>query len=110
MGFPGFSGFIAEVSILMGSWRAFPVLTILAGVGILVGVGFTLRALQKSFYTGAAPIAAGGETYAPITIHEKSGAIILLGASLLIGIFPRLLFNLIQPAIQQDFFKGVIAG
>jgi NADH-quinone oxidoreductase subunit M len=110
MGFPGFSGFIAEVSILMGTWKQFPVLTILAGVGILVGVGFTLRALIKSFYPGT-PVAVTPEgPYVPITIQEKAGAILLLGATLLVGIFPRLLFNLIHPAIQQDFFKRIISG
>ncbi len=110
MGFPGFSGFIAEVSILMGSWKAFPVVTILAGVGILIGVGFTLRALQKSFYPPTAAVAASDGHYEPITTPEKAGAILLLGATLLIGIFPRLLFSLIHPAIQQDFFKRIISG
>jgi NADH-quinone oxidoreductase subunit M len=120
MGFPGFSGFIAEVSILMGSWKAFPLITVLAGIGILVGVGFTLRALQKSFYPGTmSPVlvtdtmSAGPQAeshYVPITIPEKAGAILLLGATLVIGLFPRLLFDLIQPAIQQDFFKRIISG
>lgn len=122
MGFPGFSGFIAEVSILMGSWKAFPLITVFAGVGILVGVGFTLRALQKSFYPGTL-VAADASTgtsdpggaahdahYVPISTPEKAGAILLLGSTLLIGLYPRLLFNLIQPAIQQDFFKRLISG
>jgi NADH-quinone oxidoreductase subunit M len=110
IGFPGFSGFIAEVSILMGSWKTFPTITALAGLGILVGVGFTLRALQKSFYPGASVAVASEGHYVPITVPEKAGAIILLGATLLIGIFPRLLFDLIHPAIQQDFFRGIISG
>jgi NADH-quinone oxidoreductase subunit M len=110
MGFPGFSGFIAEVSILMGSWKRFPLITVLAGVGILVGIGFTLRALQKSFYPGATMVASPAGDYLPITVQEKAGAILLLAATLLIGIFPRLLFNLIQPAMEQDFFKGIVSG
>lgn len=110
MGFPGFSGFIAEVSILMGTWKAFPVLTILAGLGILVGVGFTLRALQRSFYPPE-PVAVGADGhYVPITAQEKAGAILLLAATIVIGLFPRLLFDLIHPAIQQDFFKRIISG
>jgi NADH-quinone oxidoreductase subunit M len=110
MGFPGFSGFIAEVSILMGSWKAFPVITALAGTGILVGAGFTLRALQKSFYPAATPMAVAECEYAQITVQEKAGAILHLTATVLIGVFPRLLFNLIQPAMEQDFFKRIISG
>ena len=112
MGFPGFSGFIAEVSILIGAWQQLPVFTILAGVGILVGVGFTLRALQKTFYS-TVPITASDDapaTYDPITIPEKSGAILLLTCSIVIGLYPRLLFDLIHPAIQQPMFTKFISA
>ena len=50
MGLPGFSGFVAELQVLAGAWHAFPVFAVLAGFGILVGVAYTLRALQKSFF------------------------------------------------------------
>src|SRR5882724_3574160 len=43
MGLPGFSGFAAELQILLGAWQAFPVYAVLAGFGILVGVAYTLR-------------------------------------------------------------------
>jgi NADH-quinone oxidoreductase subunit M len=104
MGFPGFSGFIAEVSILMGSWRHLPVFTIIAGVGILVGVGFTLRALIKSFYSPL-PIDPSAHVYEPVTLPEKLGTILLLACTLVIGLYPRLLFDFIQPAVQQEMFR-----
>ncbi|HTG43089.1 MAG TPA: NADH-quinone oxidoreductase subunit M [Verrucomicrobiae bacterium] len=110
MGFPGFSGFIAEVSILMGSWKTFPAITLLAGLGILIGVGFTLRALQKSFYPGAVAQNGPSEDYHPITIPERTGAFLLLGATIVVGLFPKVLYNLIEPAIRQDFFKRIISG
>src|SRR6266702_4260304 len=50
MGLPGFSGFVAELPVLIGAWRAFPTLAVTAGLGILVGVAYTLRALQKAFF------------------------------------------------------------
>ena len=112
MGFPGFSGFIAEVSILIGTWQHLPVFTILAGIGILVGVGFTLRALQKSFYS-AVPATSANEAsapYEPITLPEKSGAILLLACSVVIGLFPRLLFDLIHPAVQQPMFNKIFSA
>ena len=109
MGFPGFSGFIAEVAILIGTWQQLPVFTLLAAVGILIGVGFTLRALQKSFFT-AVPVSGPVETYAPITLAEKAGAVLLLGCTIVIGLFPRLLFDLIHPAVQQEMFKRITGG
>ena len=112
MGFPGFSGFIAEVSILIGAWQHLPVFTILAGLGILVGVGFTLRALQKSFYSTVpeAPSDEPSDAYEPITLPEKSGAILLLACTVLIGLYPRLLFDLIHPAIQQPMFTRIFSA
>jgi NADH-quinone oxidoreductase subunit M len=109
MGFPGFSGFIAEVSILIGSWRHLPAFTILAGVGVLVGVAFTLRALLKAFFS-TAPVDAPASAYEPITFPEKAGAILLLACTLVIGLFPRLLFDLIHPAMQQEMFKRIVSG
>jgi NADH-quinone oxidoreductase subunit M len=109
MGFPGFSGFIAEVSILMGAWRHLPMLTIIAAVGVLIGVGFTLRALVKSFYSPL-PVTPQGEAYAPITLPEKAGAILLLACTVVIGLFPRLLFDLIHPAMEQEMFRRLVSG
>src|SRR6185437_10494022 len=50
MGLPGFSGFAAELQVLIGAWYAFPTFAVLAGLGILVGVAYTLRAMQKAFF------------------------------------------------------------
>jgi NADH-quinone oxidoreductase subunit M len=58
MGLPGFSGFVAEFQVLMGSWQAFPTLTVISGLGILLGVAYSLRALQQAFFVspGAASV------------------------------------------------------
>ena len=77
MGLPGFSGFVAELSVLVGAWHAFPTAAVLVGVGILLGVVYTLRVLQLSFF--AEPEAppptespeAGG--LASITLPERAG-------------------------------------
>ncbi len=45
MGLPGFSGFVAELQVLIGAWTAFPVLAVLAGVGILVGIAYMIRTI-----------------------------------------------------------------
>jgi NADH-quinone oxidoreductase subunit M len=42
MGMPGFSGFIASAG-LIGAWQTFPAYAILAGIGIIIGVAYTLR-------------------------------------------------------------------
>src|SRR5437867_5803234 len=55
MGLPGFSGFVAELQVLIGAWQVSPTLAVVAGLGILVGVAYTLRALQKAFLSEEGP-------------------------------------------------------
>ncbi len=111
MGLPGFSGFVAELQVLLGAWKVFPVYTILAAVGILVGVAYTLRVLAKAFFGDAAHIPADkGHALAAITIPERIGAVMLLATTLLIGVYPRLLLDLITPSfdspLMQTLWKG----
>ncbi len=50
IGLPGTSGFVAEVMCFIGGFNTFPVLTIIAGSGIVIGAGYMLWALQKVFF------------------------------------------------------------
>jgi NADH-quinone oxidoreductase subunit M len=42
IGLPGFSGFVSEVLCLVGAFNTFPVLTIIAGSGIIIGAAYML--------------------------------------------------------------------
>jgi len=111
MGLPGFSGFVAELQVLIGAWRAFPTLAVIAGLGILVGVAYTLRAVQMAFFSDheIVPAEKTGSIHAhselaPISIPERVGAAILLGTMLIIGLYPRLLLDLIAPSFNSPLF------
>jgi NADH-quinone oxidoreductase subunit M len=112
IGLPGFSGFIAEFQVLAGTWRAFPWMTAVAGIGILVGIAFTWRALQKAFYGEPAPgPEAHHEPLAPISLPEKCGALLLLATTLTVGLYPRILTDLILPALNNSpLFEGLRTG
>ena len=115
MGLPGFSGFVAELQVLIGAWRTFPVLAIVAACGILVGVAYTLRALQKAFFGEAEPGALGTDRPQPIKLDpistpERIGAALLIGTSLLIGLYPRLLLDLIVPSLNSPLFEWLPKG
>ena len=111
MGLPGFSGFIAELQVLMGAWAVFPKMTILAGVGILVGVAYTLRAVQKGFYSDVPPAPVDRDhPLDPVSVPERFGAVMLIGASLVIGLFPGLLMNWIEPCFKSPLFARLLGG
>jgi NADH-quinone oxidoreductase subunit M len=111
IGLPGFSGFVAELQVLIGAWRAFPVYAIGAGFGIVIGVAYTWRAMQKAFLGGAAVESEEARhSLPPISIPERIGALILIGVSLTIGLYPQLILNRVIPALNSPLFDGLRKG
>lgn len=102
MGIPGFSGFAAEITILIGTWKTFPWAVWITGAGMVLVAAFTLRALKKSFFSDNQP--AHSSSYEPITIAEKWGAGLLMFATLGIGLYPKLLLDRIMPAVEAMRF------
>jgi NADH-quinone oxidoreductase subunit M len=102
MGIPGFSGFAAEITILIGAWKTFPWAVWITGAGMVLVAAFTLRAVKKSFFGDRQP--ADSPSYAPITIAEKCGAGLLIFATLGVGLYPKLLLDRIMPAVEAMRF------
>src|SRR5947207_279882 len=122
MGIPGFSGFAAEITILIGVWKSFPIAVWITGAGMVLVAAFTLRALKKSFFEGG-PAALSGDVkefaassplmtspaerpihLEPVTIPEKLGAGLLMFTTVAIGIYPKFLLDRIQPAVEAMRF------
>jgi len=121
MGIPGFSGFAAEITILIGAWRAYPIAVWITGIGMVLVAAFTLRALKRSFFDSGVPVSGGTtsvssigsggttsvssmEPFEPITLAEKCGAVLLMFATLAIGLYPKLLLDRIVPAVESMRF------
>ncbi len=112
MGLPGFSGFVAELQVLVGAWIAKPWWTIAAGVGIVIGVAYTWRALQKAFFSDKLPTPeehpkTGWPDLGAITWPEVTGVAMLVGVSLFVGLYPRILLDTIEPAVKALLAGGV---
>src|SRR5215467_12942199 len=111
IGIPGFSGFAAEITILIGTWKTYPLAVWIAGAGMVLVAAFTLRALKESFFgekaaegeVRKAP-ALNREEFNPITVAEKIGACMLMIATLAIGVYPKLLLDRIMPAVESMRF------
>ena len=118
MGIPGFSGFAAEITILIGAWKAYPLAVWITGTGMVLVAAFTLRALKKSFFgesasevrtqEGRVPVDADWneqqDITARITMAEKCGACLLMFATLAVGLYPKLLLDRIMPAVEAMRF------
>ncbi|WP_433871244.1 complex I subunit 4 family protein [Saccharopolyspora sp. CA-218241] len=94
LGLPGFSGFIAEFQIFTGSFASAPVATVLALLGILITAGLFLRALHQVL-TGPLRAPAPFTDLRPV---ETASIVPLLVLVVLLGVLPRPLLDVIEPA------------
>jgi len=75
-----------------------------------VAVAYTWRAMQKAFFSDLLPSAHGleqeqGHELAAITWPEVTGVSLLVGVSLFVGLYPKILLDAIEPAV-----KTLLAG
>ncbi|MFC8869769.1 NuoM family protein [Streptomyces sp. NPDC057148] len=108
LGIPGFSGFIAEFQIFTGSLASHAVATAIAVTGILITAALFLTALRRMFL--GAPrlpetIPTGG--IRDLRRAEALSTVPLLAVALVIGVAPRWLLDVIEPASRT--LTGLVA-
>jgi NADH-quinone oxidoreductase subunit M len=109
LGLPGFSGFIAELLVFLGSFKSASVnellprwMAILATSGLILSAAYYLWTLQKMFFGRLYVREAGWiEKLGDLTSREYIMFIPLLLASLAFGIFPHLLLNVISHSVNR---------
>jgi NADH-quinone oxidoreductase subunit M len=102
LGLPGFSGFVAEMTVFMGGWQnaelGYRLATIAACMSIVVTAVYILRAVGK---TAMGPIANQGYlTLKDASWNEKLAAGLLVVGIVAIGIAPFWLNDLIRPGSE----------
>lgn len=107
LGLPGLSGFVAEMTVFMGSWErvetGYRIATILSCCSIVVTAVYILRATGQ---TVMGPMTdAHYTTITDAEWNEKFAAVVLLIAILIIGIAPFYLNDLIKPGTDMMMQK-----
>jgi NADH-quinone oxidoreductase subunit M len=101
LGLPGLSGFVAEMTIFMGSWQNADtfhrVATIAACMSIVVTAVYILRAIGK---VAMGPLKESYVEIKDAEWNEKLAAIILIVGILAIGLAPYWLNELVSPGAE----------
>ena len=102
LGLPGFSGFIAEFQIFTGALGATPVATSIAVVGILLTAGLFLVALSRMLLGEVRHPDAPGtpRPFPDLRTRELAAIVPLLVLATVIGVVPRFLLDLVEPAAR----------
>ncbi|HMH22337.1 MAG TPA: NADH-quinone oxidoreductase subunit M [Puia sp.] len=109
LGLPGFSGFVAEITVFMGSWQhtgeLYRVATVLACASIVITAVYILRAVggaimgpvKESQYNGLADA----------RWNEQSAAVLLVVGIVVIGVAPFWLNDLLSPGVAAIMHRIV---
>ncbi len=103
LGLPGFSGFVGELFTLMGAFgaKAIPVwIPVLSTLGIVLAAAYFLWTYQRMFlgrfwYRNSADAAP----LTDLTRREAALLVTLAVLTLVLGLFPNLIFSLTGPAV-----------
>jgi NADH-quinone oxidoreductase subunit M len=96
LGLPGFGGFVGQALLLIGSFPAYPVAVILAGLAILLAT-YYLFTMYRLVFLGRAT--APSSSFEDLTLREKAYLLPLVVALLAFGIYPKPLIELVRPTV-----------
>lgn len=102
LGLPGFSGFVAEMTVFMGSWEKagafYRIATIIGCASIVVTAVYILRATGKAIM---GPIVNSEHvSLSDARWNEKLAAVLLVVGIVVMGVAPFLLKKLISPGTE----------
>jgi NADH-quinone oxidoreductase subunit M len=106
---PGLNGFVGEFPILVGMFSRLPVAAVVGATGMILGACYLFLMLQRVVF---GPLREPQDQHAaehggthrapvrPVGWHEIAGLAPLMALIVLIGIYPKPIFDRVRPAVQ----------
>jgi NADH-quinone oxidoreductase subunit M len=98
MGMPGLSGFVAEFQVLMGTYKAFPLVAILSLIGVVVTAAYILRFTYMVFF---GPLKEEFRGLPPISAAEKFALAFMCIFIVGFGIAPGYILQIIHTGVSE---------
>ena len=96
LGLPGLSGFVAELLVFLGAYRAYDWPTVMAVLGIVLAAGYILWMMERTFF------GARRERFADLTdasLVEAAPLALMVICIIGVGIYPALLTDMFETAL-----------
>jgi NADH-quinone oxidoreductase subunit M len=98
IGLPGTNGFVGEFLVLVGSYKTYPVLTIIAATGVIFAAAYLLWALQRILFN---PLDKPENTHLPdLNKRELALLVPLIAAIIWLGVYPAPVLRRTQASAQ----------
>ncbi|MCB0191219.1 MAG: NADH-quinone oxidoreductase subunit M [Anaerolineae bacterium] len=98
VGLPGLNGFVGEFVILLGTFKVNPIAAALGTFGIVLAAWYLLTATRKMMM---GPFNEANKNLKDMNLRESGIAFALIALCFVIGFFPNLLFDKINPATVE---------
>jgi NADH-quinone oxidoreductase subunit M len=97
LGLPGLSGFPAELSVFIGAYRAYPIVTVVCITGIVITAFYVLRVVQRLFFgefrmAHVVPLSDANRV-------EIAALTLLMVFIVAVGVYPFPIMRLIESAV-----------
>ena len=100
LGLPGLCGFIGEVLVVLSVWNYSQVLAVISASVVILTAGYILWTLQR-VYLGPEYKGPHGDEIKPMTQRELAIAAPLLAFAIVLGVYPKVVFNYMAPSVNQ---------
>jgi len=98
LGLPSLAGFVSEVTVFLGTFGKYGLLTVMGVIGILLTAGYILWMIQRVFYGERNPRWA--DLRDANAWWERAALAAMVGVIVLIGIYPAILADVIEMGVQ----------
>ncbi len=107
IGLPGTNGFVGEFLVLIGTFRTYPVLSILATTGVIFAAAYMLWALQRILFQRLDK--PENRALLDLNLREAGIMAVLAAAIIWIGVYPAPILQRMEGSAQR-FVEQVEAG
>ena len=109
LGLPALSGFVSELLVFFGGFRAFPALTILAVLGIILAAGYILWMIQRTLF---GPRPARWDQLTDASPVEMVPVALLVVSIVAVGVYPAWLTEVFRDGLEPivNGYNAALAG
>ena len=97
LGLPGLSGFVSEILVFLGAFKAYPWLTAFGAFGIVIAAGYILWMLQRALF---GPARERFAHIGPSTLVERVPMALLVISIVVVGVYPSLLTDVFNAGLE----------
>ena len=98
IGLPGTNGFVGEFLVLLGAFRTYPVLAVIATTGVIFAAAYLLWAIQRILFN---PLDKAENTHVPdLNKRELALLVPLIAAIIWLGVYPAPVLRRMEGSAQ----------